>query len=317
MVRKIGVLTSGGDAPGMNSAIRSIVKTAANLKIEVIGILDGYKGMYLNKYQQLTLENTANIFDQGGTILKSSRFEEFKQEDIVIKCIENVKKEGIEAIIVIGGDGTYHGALALSKHGMKTIAIPGTIDNDISGTCKTIGFDTALTTITENISKLKDTALSHGRCLVVEVMGRHCDDLAMYSLMASDLDLVICNAFNLDFDLLSKRVSELMKLNGEVIVVVSENLIDVFDIAKQLEDTTGIESRGIKLGYIQRGGSPTVSDRLLAKRAGIHAVSLISEGKDNQAICLIDGKIVSRPIEVALNENVKDLGIYEDYQDLR
>lgn len=317
MVKRIGVLTSGGDAPGMNSAISSIVKVAHHKGIEVVGILEGYRGLFYKKFKILNLENTANISNLGGTILKSSRFDEFKKEETVLKCIEHLKKQQIEGLIVIGGDGTYHGAMSLSKLGFPTIAIPGTIDNDIIGTERTIGFETAVSTILENVEKLRDTARSHSRCLVVEVMGRHCSDLAQYSAIASDVDLVIVSQKDIDLSTITQTVKEMIKLKDECIIIVSENVTDVYSLAKMIEETTQIESRGIKLGYIQRGGNPSVGDRILSVRMGIKAVELLEEKQLAQAICLIKGRIINQSIEKTLSDEVKDRGIYEDFQKLR
>lgn len=317
MVKRIGVLTSGGDAPGMNSAISSIVKVAHHKGIEVVGILEGYRGLFDENFKVLNLENTANISNLGGTILKSSRFEDFKKEEIVLKCIEHLKKQQIEGLIVIGGDGTYHGAMSLSKLGFPTVAIPGTIDNDISGTERTIGFESAVSTILESVEKLKDTARSHSRCLVVEVMGRHCGDLAQYSAIASDVDLVIISGNDIDLNTITQTVKDMIKLKDECMIIVSENVTDVYALAKMIEEATQIESRGIKLGYIQRGGSPSVGDRILSVRMGIKAVELLEEKNTSKAVCFIKGRIVHQSIEKTLSDDVKDIGIYEDFQKLR
>lgn len=317
MVKRIGVLTSGGDAPGMNSAIRSIVEMASKLNIETIGIVNGYRGLYDNQYRSLTVENTAEITSLGGTILKSSRFEQFKQDDVVKQCVVNLRNNDIEALIVIGGDGTYRGALSLNRFKIPTIALPATIDNDIVGTELTIGFNTALSTIIENIEKLKDTARSHRRCLIVEVMGRHCPDLALYSGLAGNCDYVISNLQQVNVEKLSTIINKAMAIKDETIIVVSENIVDVYDLASQLEVITNIETRGIKLSYIQRGGNPSAVDRILASRFGIKSVELLSQHQYGLALNLIDGKIKVTSIEDALNINVKDCGIYEDFYKLR
>ncbi len=317
MVKCIGVLTSGGDAPGMNSAIRSIVKSSNHLGIDVIGIVGGFKGLYFKHFKSLTIENTSNITSIGGTMLKSSRFEQFKDTKVASQCIENLYDIGIDALIVIGGDGSFRGVKKISELGFPAIAIPATIDNDIPGTCATIGFDSALMTIVNSIEMLKDTARSHERCLLVEVMGRYCSDLAQYGAMASDSEIVICNESDIDLDDICHQVREMVAIKGEMIVVVSENVTDVFELATKIEERTTIECRGIRLGYIQRGGKPSPNDRILASRFGIHAVELLNNGKSNLAICWNAGEITYKNIDDVLNMNTKSCGIYEDFKKLR
>lgn len=316
-MKKIAVLTSGGDAPAMNSAIRAINRRCHTLGIELVGIVGGYKGLYEGQYRTLTLQETAGIHSLGGTILKSSRFVEFKQDEYVQKAIEKARVKGIEGIIVIGGDGSYRGAMALARLGMPCIALPGTIDNDIPGTQFTIGFNTALTTIVDSIDILRDTARSHGRCLILEVMGRYCSDLAIYGGMGGDVDAIITSKNHYRLERLSQSIKEAVEHDGEAIVVVSENLLDVFKLAVDLEKSTHIECRAMILSYLQRGGRPTANDRILASRCAIQAVDSLVEGKTSCCTCIHNEQIIMMDIEKALNENYHNLDIYEDDQKLR
>lgn len=316
-MKKIAVLTSGGDAPAMNSAIRAINRRCHNLGIELIGVIGGYKGLYHGNYKKITLEDTAGISSSGGTVLKSSRFVEFQNDDVVIDSIELAKKNGIEAIIVIGGDGSFRGAMALSRLGMPTVALPGTIDNDIAGTQFTIGFNTALKTIVDSIDVLRDTAKSHERCILLEVMGRHCGDLAMYGGMAGDVDMIITNQKEFDFDKLVKTIREAITVNGESIIVVSENVLDTFDLAKKLEIASGFECRATILGYLQRGGKPTAHDRVLATRCGIKSVDALVEGKTSVCTCIQNEELILMDIASALDVNSHKVDIYEANLKLR
>ncbi len=316
-MEKMAVLTSGGDAPGMNSAIHAVCLRCENLNIELVGVIGGFKGLYEGDYVKLTSNMTSQSASLGGTILKSSRFIEFKQTEYVKKAIDKAKEANIEGIIVIGGDGSYLGALALSNLGMPTIGIPGTIDNDISGTQFTIGFDSALNTIVSSIDQFKDTLRSHGRCLLVEVMGRHCKDLAVYGAMSGNVDAVITSKSEVEDDYLTELIIESIKRKDECIIVISENVLNVYELAKHLQDLSNIECRGCVLGYLQRGGHPTARDRLLATRCGLYAVDALNEGCNGKCTCLKDELIQLQSIEEALSINYHDSYIYEEYKKLR
>lgn len=303
MVRKIGILTSGGDSPGMNAAIRSVTRVALNNGVEVYGIYDGYKGLLENKIERLGYRDVSDILARGGTKLGSARLPEFKEEAIQEECIKNLKATGIDALVVIGGDGSYRGALALTKKGVNCIGLPGTIDNDIPGTDFTIGFDTALQTCVECVDKLRDTSSSHHRCSIVEVMGNHCGDLALYTAIACGAELVITPETGYDeVEVLEKLryLAEAVHKN-HAIVLVSEKITDVQALAKKVSSNTGFSGRATVLGHIQRGGSPTPTDRMLASRMGEKAVDLLMEGIGGQCVGIIDNAITAMPIDQALN----------------
>ncbi len=301
MIKRIGVLTSGGDAPGMNAAIRSVVRSAAARGIEVMGIRDGYLGLIDGDIFELDKLDVSGIIVRGGTILGSARVPGFKDRSVQQLALDNIKKFNIEALVVIGGDGSYRGALSLSKLGIRVVTIPGTIDNDIPGTEQTIGFDTALNTAIEAIDKLRDTSTSHHRCSVVEVMGNHSGDLALYSGIATGAELVITSETGYDYDYTINYLRHLDEVRKErhAIVVISEKLTDVEDLAAHISAKTTFAGRSTVLGYVQRGGSPTAMDRLLATQMGDYAVSCLLEGKMDHAIGYVSGQVVSMPLEDA------------------
>ncbi len=302
MVRKIGVLTSGGDAPGMNAAIRSVTRIALNNGVEVVGVHDGYRGLLEGNFEPLTRHDVSDILDRGGTKLGSARLPEFREEEIQNACVKNMQREGIDALVVIGGDGSYRGALALTKKGINCIGLPGTIDNDIPGTDFTIGFDTALHTCVENVDKLRDTSSSHHRCSIVEVMGNHCGDLALYTAISCGAEMVITPETGYD----ELEVLEQLRYLGaavqknHAIVIISEKICDVDALAKKVSLQTNFSGRATVLGHIQRGGSPTPTDRILASRMGEKAVDLLMEGIGGQCVGIIDNVISAMPIQEAL-----------------
>lgn len=303
MVKRIGVLTSGGDAPGMNAAIRAVTRVATNIGLEVYGIYDGYRGMVDGKIKQLTRESVSDILDRGGTILGSARLPEFKDIEVRKKAIEQLDKFGIEAVVVIGGDGSYRGALALTDMGVNCIGLPGTIDNDIASTDETIGFSTALNTVVDAMDKLRDTSSSHHRCSVVEVMGNRCGDLALFSGLSSGAEIVITSETGFDESEVLDRLREfdVVKKKNHALVIISEKITDVEIFARKVSQFTGFSGRATILGHVQRGGSPTPGDRVLASRMGEKAVDLLMQGIGGQCVGIQRGEIVGVPIEEALN----------------
>lgn len=304
MVRKIGVLTSGGDAPGMNSAIRAVTRVALANGIEVVGIKDGYRGLVAGEFIPFRKESVSDIMDRGGTILGSARLPEFKDLAVREQAVEQLKKNAIEAIIVIGGDGSYRGALELTKMGINCIGIPGTIDNDIPGSDFTIGFDTALQTCVEAVDKLRDTSSSHHRCSIVEVMGNHCGDLAVYTAISCGAEVVITPETGYDeLDVLERlRYLDTSAKKNHAIVIISEKITDTEGLAKKISQNTGFSGRSTVLGHIQRGGSPTPTDRVLASRMGEKAVTLLMDGIGGQCVGILENEIVSLPIDEALQK---------------
>ena len=302
MVRKIGVLTSGGDAPGMNSAIRAVTRVALANGIEVVGIRDGYKGLVNGDFVNLTKRDVSDMLDRGGTKLGSARLTEFKDEEVQDKAVNQLKSNGIDAIVVIGGDGSYRGAMALTKKGINCIGLPGTIDNDIAGTDFTIGFDTALNTCVECVDKLRDTSSSHHRCSVVEVMGNHCGDLAVWTALSCGAEVVITPETGYDeLDILERlRYLDKAVKKNHAIVIISEKITDAESLARKISLNTGFSGRATVLGHIQRGGSPTPNDRVLAERMGQKAVELLMDGVGGHCVGIIDNKIISMPIEEVL-----------------
>ena len=301
-MKTIGVLTSGGDAPGMNAAVRSIVRSAEAMGIKVKGVMRGYNGLIENHFVDLDIRSVSDIIQRGGTALYTARCPKFKTEEGIAEAIKNCKESGIEGLIVIGGDGSFRGARDLSLHGIPCVGIPATIDNDISSTDYTIGFDTAMNTVVELVDKLRDTACSHDRCSVVEVMGHGAGDLALQCGLAVGATSVIVPEKTYDPEAVITKIRETQKRGrNHFIIVVSEGLCDVRELAKQIEESTGIESRATILGHIQRGGSPTLRDRVVASKMGYAAVELLKNGIGNRVIALKNCEIVNYDIFEALN----------------
>lgn len=302
MLRKIGILTSGGDSPGMNAAIRSVTRTALASGIEVVGIREGYKGLVEGWYENFDRSAVSDTIAKGGTILGSARLPEFAQEEVLMKGVNKLQENNIDALVVIGGDGTYRGADALTRHGINCIALPGTIDNDIEGTDYTIGFDTALNTIVDCVDKLRDTSNSHHRCSVVEVMGNRCGDLAIYSGISCGAEILITPETGYDEEAVLEKLRYLENQGKKhAIVIVSEKVCDVKSLADKVSKTTGFAGRATILGHIQRGGSPTPSDRVLASRMGAKAVELLVSGVGGQCVGIRNNEIVTMPIEECVN----------------
>lgn len=319
MVKCIGVLTSGGDAPGMNAAIRVVTRTCLNRGIKIYGVRLGYKGLHDGDFIEFDRHSTRNIINVGGTFLKSARFPEFKDPAVREEAIKQMKKVGMEALVVIGGDGSYNGALKLTEMGINCIGIPGTIDNDIPDTDFTIGFDTALNTIVDALDKLRDTSSSHQRCTILEVMGRRCGDLAVHAGLACGAEMIVTSESGFD----EKEIIETLKRSKasdkkHALIVITEHITDVHELAKRVEEETGFETRANVLGHMQRGGSPTARDRVLASRMGIKAVELLEEGKGGLCVSDVRGEIVGLPIEEVLgHKRTVNQGIYEDVLKLR
>ncbi len=282
---KIAVLTSGGDAPGMNAAIRAVVRTGEIYGHEVVGVKDGYKGLVDGDFVKLNHQSVSGMLSRGGTFLGTSRLPEFKDEKVRQIAIKNMKENGIDALIAIGGDGTYHGAMELAKEGIKTIGLPGTIDNDIAGTDFTIGFATAVETIVDAIDKLRDTSNSHQRVSIIEVMGRRSGDLAVYAGICGGAEFIITPENPMDKDLMVETIKK-YKHEGRrhAVVVVTEKLLDVHQLADEISNLSGFSSRATVLGYIQRGGSPCPDDRILGSRMGTYAVELLND--DIHGVCV-------------------------------
>ena len=293
--RKIGVLTSGGDAPGMNAAVRAVTRAALARGVEVVGIYGGYRGLIHDDMIELKARNVSNIISRGGTFLYSDRCLEFKTEEGMQKAIENCKKHGIDGIVAIGGDGTFRGATDLSVHGIPTIGIPGTIDNDITATENTIGFDTAMNTVLEMCDRLHDTCESHARCNVVEVMGRGAGDIALNTAIALGAVAVVIPEVPFNADACIEKIRAL-RADGKrhFLVIVSEGVENFAEgFAKRIQAETDVETKFARLAHVVRGGDPTLADRLLATKMGVHAVDQLLDGKSNLILCQKDSKIVT------------------------
>ncbi len=302
-MKRIGILTSGGDAPGMNAAIRAVVRAGLSYGLEVYGIYNGYRGLIEEDFVAMNRHSVSDIVARGGTILRTARLPEFKELSVQQKAIANLKKHGIEALVVIGGDGTYRGALDLTNQGVNCIALPGTIDNDVASTDFTIGFDTALNTIIDAVDKIRDTTESHSRCSIVEVMGNHCGDLALYAGIASGAEIIITPEIHPDDQEVIDYLKKLRAQDADrrAIMVVSEKLYpSIHDFAKKIEENTGFVTRATVLGYIQRGGAPSANDRILGGRMGAYAVDLLMEGKGGEAVGIRGTTLVATPIPEAL-----------------
>ena len=301
-MKTIGVLTSGGDAPGMNAAVRSVVRTALSMGMNVKGIHHGYSGLIHGEITDMTERSVSEVIHRGGTVLYTARCPEFKTEEGIDKAVESCKKFGIEGIVVIGGDGSFRGARDLSLKGIPCVGVPATIDNDIASTDYTIGFDTAMNTAMEMVDKLRDTTQSHERCSVVEVMGRHAGHLALQTGLAVGAVAIMVPEIPYSVDDVCKKI-EITRQNGKehFIVVVAEGIEkSVSQIAKEIEEATGVESRATVLGHVQRGGNPTVRDRVMASYMGNAAVELLNKGVGNRVICYDKGEILNRDIYEAL-----------------
>lgn len=311
---KIGVLTSGGDAPGMNAAIRAVVRCGIDAGFEVYGIKRGYEGLLDGEIEQMSLSSVGDILHRGGTILKTARSERFSTEEGVKRSKVILDTFGIDALIVIGGDGSMRGALELSKLGVNVMCLPGTIDNDLAYTDYTIGFDTAVNTVLDAISKVRDTSSAHERNTIIEVMGRHCGDIALYAGVGGGAEAVLIPEVEADVNRVCRKILQGAgrgKLNS-IIINAEGSGVSSDELAKEIADVTGRETRIVVLSYLQRGGVPTLDDRLLASQSGAKAIELIQNGIKNRAIGTVNGKIQAFEIEGALSEKPEfDHELYE------
>lgn len=311
---KIGVLTSGGDAPGMNAAIRAVVRCGIDAGFEVYGIKRGYEGLLDGEIERMSLSSVGDILHRGGTILKTARSERFSTEEGVKRSKVILGTFGIDALIVIGGDGSMRGALELSKLGINVMCLPGTIDNDLAYTDYTIGFDTAVNTVLDAISKVRDTSSAHERNTIIEVMGRHCGDIALYAGVGGGAEAVLIPEVEADVSRVCRKILQGAgrgKLNS-IIINAEGSGVSSDELAKEIAELTGRETRIVVLSYLQRGGVPTLDDRLLASQSGAKAIELIQNGIKNRAIGTVNGKIQAFEIEGALAEKPEfDHELYE------
>lgn len=303
MIKKIGVLTSGGDSPGMNAAIRAAVRTAYTDEIAVVGIRRGYSGLLDEEFIDMDYSSVGGIMEKGGTVLRSSRCEEFRTEEGRAKAADLLRSSGIDALVVIGGEGSLNGAkLLMDENGIPVIGLPGTIDNDIAMTDMCIGVDTCLNTCVETIQKLKDTASSHERAFVVEVMGRNSGYVALASGMAVGAEAIIVPELPVDYEAIAEKIwNERKRGKINCIIVVAEGAASAYTVARHVEHRIGYETRITILGHIQRGGSPTAFDRVLASRMGYASVKALEEGKAGMMMSLNGGKIKGIPLEEVLS----------------
>ena len=301
-IRRIGILTSGGDAPGMNAAVRAVVRTAMYYGIECIGIRRGWQGLITSDFVKLTSESVGHILSRGGTILYTARSKEFMTEEGRMKAVATCKMLGLDGVVAIGGDGTFRGALELSRLGIPVVGVPATIDNDVGCTNYTIGFDTACNTAIECIDKLRDTMQSHERCSVIEVMGRNAGFLALYVGIAVGATAVLVPERELDFqrDVVERIQESRLAGNTHFMIVVAEGVGSAVDIGHKIHEALGLDPRVTVLGHIQRGGSPNARDRETATRMGYYAVKAFAEGRGNCIIGTQEGDLVELPIEDAL-----------------
>ena len=300
--KTIAVLTSGGDAPGMNAAFRAVVRTGINKGMKVFGIYRGFNGLLKGEIEEMNLRSVSEIIGNGGTKLYTARSEEFKKKEAQERAAEFCRSKGISGVVVIGGDGSFRGARALTRAGVNCIGVPGTIDNDIACSEYTVGYDTAMNTALQMVDRIRDTAQSHDRCSIVEVMGRHCGDIALQTGIATGATAILVPEveYNIERDVITRILNTQKTGKKHFIIVVAEGVGGVEDLAKYIEKRTGIETRATILGHVQRGGSPTLRDRVIATAMGADAVRLLEKGIGNRVIALKDGRTVDYDILEAL-----------------
>lgn len=313
-MKRIGILTSGGDAAGMNASVRAIARSAISAGLEAYGINYGFAGLVAGDIHKLESIDMDGIISRGGTILYSARFPEFAEEKTQLKGIEQLKKFGIDALVVIGGDGSYHGAERLTQHGFNSIGMPGTIDNDIPGTDFTVGFDTAVSVALDALDRVNDTATSHQRTFIVELMGRGAGDIALWAGVAADADAIVIPEREYDIEAIAEKIKQNRK-NGKDhnLIVLAEGVMSAAEFKEKLDKFGTLHTRAITLGHIQRGGSPTARDRVLASRFGDFAVKLLLEGKGGLAIGIRDNKLVASDIIDTLenHKHVTDVSLQD------
>ena len=312
-IRKIAVLTSGGDAPGMNSAVRAVVVSAINSGIEIVGVMRGYEGLIDWETQPLGLADVRNINNQGGTILFTSRSERFLQKKYREQAAKNLRDHDVDALVAIGGDGTLRGAIAFQNEGINTICIPGTIDRDVACSEYTLGFDTAANTAMEAIDRIRDSSVSHGRCSVVEVMGRKRGYIALWAGMATSADAIVLpekwdGNFDYIINALRKRHTD---GRNSYLVVVAEGVTDAGKLADLIQKETGIESRVSVLGYIQRGGQPTAKDRMYGSLMGAYAIEILRQGRGNRIVAIKNDILVDYDIAEAIDLQNNNLDSFQ------
>ena len=319
-MKRIGVLTSGGDAPGMNSAIRAVVRKASYRGVEVYGINYGYAGLVAGDIRKLTSKDVSDIIQKGGTMLYSARYPQFSTEEGQLKGIEQLKKYGIEGLVTIGGDGTFKGANALTKHGYPCVGIPGTIDNDIIGTDYTIGFDTAINTVLDALDKIRDTATSHVRTFVIEVMGRDAGDIALWTGVGSGAEQIIIPEVDFDITKIANSIREgRQRGKKHTLIVLAVGVMGGNEFAEKLDAIDNFHVRVTELGHVQRGGSPTARDRVLASQFGAHAVDCLIDGKGGIALGIQGEKIVENDITDVTSgkhRNEPNLALYQLNQEI-
>jgi 6-phosphofructokinase 1 len=305
-MKKIGVLTSGGDAPGMNAAIRAVVRYGIFNNINVVGIKNGFRGLVEGDSVEMSLSSVADIIHRGGTVLGSARSKEFQEKEGFERALKNVKYLGLDGIVTIGGDGTFMGAMELAKAGVPTIGIPGTIDNDLAYTQYTLGFFTALTTVLESVEKIRDTSSSHGRTNVIQVMGRNCGDIALYAGLAGGAEMVIIPEVDYNIDEVCDKIMQ-GRARGKKhsIIILAEGAGDAKDISELIEKKTGVGTRYSVLGYTQRGGTPSAFDRLMGSQMGAMSVELLTSSVSNRVLGIRGNEIFHMDIEEALSMEKK------------
>ncbi|WP_423800636.1 6-phosphofructokinase [Neobacillus sp. SAB-20_R2A] len=312
-MKKIAVLTSGGDAPGMNTAIRAVVRRGIHKGLNVYGVVNGYKGLIEGDFTPMSLGSVGDIIHRGGTILKTSRCEEFKDTIVQQQAIQRLRENGIEGLIVIGGDGSFRGARKLTELGFPTVGIPGSIDNDIAGTDYSIGFDTAVNTAVQAIDKIRDTAFSHERTYVIEVMGRGAGDIALWAGVCGGAESIIIPEADYDLEDVIDRIKQgHQRGKRHSIIVVAEGVGKGLQMGKEIQEKTGFETKVTILGHIQRGGSPSAYDRMMSSQMGALAVDLIIEGKKGVMVGVKNGQLTHTTFtEIEKDRHKIDLSIYE------
>ena len=312
--KAIAVLTSGGDAPGMNAAVRAVVRAGINKGMKVYGVYRGYNGLLNGDIQEMNLRSVSEIIGNGGTMLYTARSDEFPKPEGIKKAADFCRSIGISGVVVIGGDGSFRGARKLTDAGINCIGVPGTIDNDIACSEYTVGFDTAMNTAIQMVDRIRDTAQSHDRCSIVEVMGRHCGDIALQTGIATGATAILVPEveYNIERDVIARIINTQKTGKKHFVIVVAEGVGGVNDLAKYIEQRLGIEARATVLGHVQRGGSPTLRDRVVASAMGYRAVQLLEQNIGNRVVGMNGGKIVDLDINEALDmPRVFDQDLYD------